>query len=280
MTSPPLIWPARLHHFRLNSPDPDRLADFYRRALGLDGRSVGEDLHHLAGPARAILLGPGPAATVPFIAFRLDDAARRDALRRRLRELAIEIEQSPSPLFAEDSFAVRDPDGLCLVFGVAEDDPAPGQGLPGRLQHIVFASSQPDELQTFYRDRLGFVESDRVVDQAGALTALFLRSDEEHHSYAAFRATAAGFDHFALETGGWTEIRDWADHFAGMRLPIWWGPGRHGPGNNLFFMVRDPDGNRIEISAELERMPHDQSYRIWPHEERTLNLWGQSWMRS
>ncbi len=280
MTSPPLIWPARLHHFRLNSPDPDRLAEFYHRALGLGDRVVGQDLHHLAARSRGILLGPGAPETVPYVAFGLDGARRLDALRRRLRELDIAIEESPSPLFAADAFAVRDPDGLGLVFGVPKDDPAPGDGLPGRLQHIVFASHQPDSLLTFYRDRLGFVESDRVVDPAGVLTALFLRSDEAHHSYAAFRAPAAGFDHFALETDGWTEMRDWADHFAGMQVPIWWGPGRHGPGNNLFFMVRDPDGNRIEISAELERMPHDQSYRTWPHEERTLNLWGQGWMRS
>lgn len=278
--SPPLIWPARLHHFRLNSPDPDRLAEFYQRALGLDRRTAGPDLHVLGSRARTILLGRGAAETVPYVAFRLDGAGHLAALRRRLRELDVAIEESPSPLFAADGFAVRDPDGLGLVFGVAEDDPAPDDGLPGRLQHIVFASGQPDTLLTFYRDRLGLVESDRVVDQVGMLTALFLRSDEEHHSYAAFRAAAAGFDHFALETDGWTAMRDWADHFARMRVPMWWGPGRHGPGNNLFFMVRDPDGNRIEISAELQRMPYDQSYRTWPHEERTLNLWGQSWMRS
>ena len=76
------------------------------------------------------------------------------------------------------------------------------------------------------------------------------------------------------------DIRDWGDHMASLRIPMWWGPGRHGPGNNLFFMVEDPDGYKVEFSAELELMPEEMRYRTWPHEERTLNLWGSAWMRS
>ena len=34
-------------------------------------------------------------------------------------------------------------------------------------------------------------------------------------------------------------------------ITLWWGPGRHGPGNNLFFMIEDPDGHKVEFSAEL-----------------------------
>jgi catechol 2,3-dioxygenase-like lactoylglutathione lyase family enzyme len=127
---------------------------------------------------------------------------------------------------------------------------------------------------------LGYVLSDEVVSDDGEVTAAFFRSDEAHHSYAAFRAAARRYDHHALEVDCWNDIRDWADRFAQLKVPIWWGPGRHGPGNNLFFMVRDPDGNRIELSAELERMPREMAHRSWPHDERTLNLWGAGWMRS
>ena len=122
--------------------------------------------------------------------------------------------------------------------------------------------------------------SDRVENDDRALTAGFVRSDPEHHSFAAFRASRPAFDHFALEAESWNDLRDWADHFAELRVPIWWGPGRHGPGNNLFLMIRDPDGNRIEISAEMEHMDHDAPHRVWPLEDRTLNLWGTAWMRT
>jgi catechol 2,3-dioxygenase len=123
------------------------------------------------------------------------------------------------------------------------------------------------------------VESDRVLE-GDELSAVFLRSDPEHHSFAAFRAPQSRPDHHCYETSGWLDIRDWADRMAKLRIPLWWGPGRHGPGNNLFFMIEDPDGHKVEFSAELELMPRHMPHRTWPHEQRTLNLWGSAWMRS
>jgi len=62
------------------------------------------------------------------------------------------------------------------------------------------------------------------------------------------------------------------------RIPLMWGPGRHGPGNNIFIFVEDPDKNWIEISAELEIM-YDRPAKNWPHEEYTLNSWGRGILR-
>ena len=75
-------------------------------------------------------------------------------------------------------------------------------------------------------------------------------------------------------------IRDWADHFARHGIKLAWGPGRHGPGNNLFVMIHDPDGNLIEISAELEVITGDRPAGIWPHEESTFNRWGSAALRT
>jgi hypothetical protein len=57
-----------------------------------------------------------------------------------------------------------------------------------------------------------------------------------------------------------------------------WGPGRHGPGNNLFVFIEDPDGNWIEISAELEVI-YGRPAKEWPHAPYTLNQWGTAIMR-
>jgi hypothetical protein len=67
---------------------------------------------------------------------------------------------------------------------------------------------------------------------------------------------------------------------ATLEIKLEWVPGGHGPGNNLFFMIRDPQGYLVEISAELEIMPDELVKRSWKHEERTLNLWGPAFMRS
>ena len=42
----------------------------------------------------------------------------------------------------------------------------------------------------------------------------------------------------------------------------------------------EDDGHKVEFSAELELMPKEMPHRTWPHEQRTLNLWGSAWMRS
>jgi len=256
---------------------------FYEKALGLASRPVGEGLWHLAGPERRLLIGRGDNETVAYSAFALDEPERLAALSAHFSAQGIAVEANPSPLFADAGFSIVDPDGQRLVFGVPSpevDAHAPATGRPGRTQHIVFATTDLPVITAFYRDALGYVVSDEVVAESGEATAAFFRSDEEHHSYAAFRADGPRYDHHAMEVRAWDDIRDWADHFATLEVPIWWGPGRHGPGNNLFIMVRDPDGNRIELSAELERMPRDMAGRVWPHNERTLNLWGAGWLRS
>jgi hypothetical protein len=95
-----------------------------------------------------------------------------------------------------------------------------------------------------------------------------------------FRAPEARFDHFSCEVADWTQLRDWADHMARSGIDLAWGIGRHGPGNDTFFMVRDADGNMGEISAELEVCQPGRAVGVWPHRPQTLNQWGVAIMRS
>ena len=94
-----------------------------------------------------------------------------------------------------------------------------------------------------------------------------------------FKSSKSGIDHHCYEAGDWNFVKNWCDHFASHNIQLMWGPGRHGPGNNLFVFIEDIDGNWIEISAELETV-HGRPVKNWPQEERTLNLWGNAIMRS
>ena len=268
-----MLWPATLHHLCRTSPEPERLARFYGELLGDRVEALPAGKWHVSGKGRHLVIAPGEKAAVPYFALLLADTGRlRDELEKKAR-----VESSPSPLFTDGAFAVRDPDGRTVVFGSSSEKPE-GQ-TEARLQHFVCASTRLDDMLVFYRDVLGMHESDRVLE-GDALAAVFLRSDPEHHSFAAFRAPESRADHHCYETRSWNDIRDWADRMAKLRIPLWWGPGRHGPGNNLFFMVEDPDGHKVEFSAELEHLPAGAPYRTWSHEQRTLNLWGSAWMRS
>lgn len=279
---PSPLWPAPLHHLALESADPERVADFLAATLRMRCERTPGGGAILAGPGRIIVVEPGSGAGARHVAYGLDSSERVAELEARFAGRGVPTEPAESPFLEAGAFRVFAPDGIALVFGVPAEAPpaADGSGLSGRLQHVVFRTPAPEPLLSFLVDEAGFVLSDRVENDDRALTAGFVRSDPEHHSFAAFRASRPAFDHFALEAEGWNDLRDWADHFADLRVPIWWGPGRHGPGNNLFLMIRDPDGNLIEISAEMEHMDRDAPPRVWPLEERTLNLWGTAWMRT
>jgi len=282
------LWPARLDHICLEAPEPETVAAFYRDVIGLTPILLQDGGIVLQGPQRRLVVGRGPAGGQPWSGFRLERAAQRDALRAHFAAQGLAIESSPSPVFDGASFAVRDPDGRRVVFGLPRDDFGdgdrrgplpPAAALAGRLQHVVVATADLPRLTAFYRDALGFLPSDVVLD-GETPSAIFLRADPEHHSFACFRAPEARPDHHAYEAASWNDLKDWADHLSRHDIRIWWGPGRHGPGNNLFLMAKDPQGYLFEISAELEVLPKEMAVRRWPHAEKTLNLWGPGWMRS
>ena len=274
------LWPARLHHLCRASAEPERLVRFYGALLGDRVEALAAGRWLVAGRGRMLVVEKGAAAAaVPWFALELRDGGHLQACRGALEAAGLRLEASPSPLLAPGAFAVADPDGRRVVLGLPSPAPRAGAGLSGRLQHFVCASTRLEQMLEFYCRRLGMIESDRVLEGA-ELSAAFLRSDPEHHSFAAFRAPESRADHHCYETDSWNDIRDWADRMAQLRIPLWWGPGRHGPGNNLFFMIEDPDGHKVEFSAELELMPKEMPGRSWPHEQRTLNLWGPAWMRS
>ena len=273
------LWPARLHHLRRDSREPERLARFYGELLGDSVEALPNGDWLVQGHGRRLVVGSGTSGSVPYFALAMRDATQLSEYAGALKRLGVVREPSPSPLFADGAFAVADPDGRRVVFGIPVRVPGIRSALAGRLQHFVCASTRVPEMLAFYRDTLGASESDRVLEN-DEIAAVVLRSDPEHHSFATFRASESRPDHHCYETSSWNDIRDWGDRMASLRIPLWWGPGRHGPGNNLFFMIEDTDGHKVEFSAELELMPKDTAFRTWPHEQRTLNLWGSAWMRS
>jgi catechol 2,3-dioxygenase len=269
---------AYLHHMQLQSSDSAQLAAFYAGAMDMTARQLGNGDWLCEGPLRRMLFTQGEDRRLGYAAFACRDADGLAAIRARAEAGGVPILPSPSTLFGEDAFAAQDPDGNRIVFGLAQQEP-PRPGLRGPLQHLTFASQDPDAFERFYVDKLGLLVSDAVRDADGQLMVVWMRTNHEHHTLSCFRHARQGMDHHSYEAGDWSVIKDWCDRMGDRRIPLMWGPGRHGPGDNLFVFVEDPDGNWIEISAELE-VVHDRPMKVWPHEERTVNLWGRGILRA
>lgn len=279
MTKTAVLAGAYLHHLAFESSKPARLAAFYGAAMDMVVTQLSQSDWRCEGPGRRLLVGLGTDKQMGYAGFACRDKAGLTALRLRAQQEDLDILDSPSPYFQSGAFALRDPNGQTLCFGVAQPAPPCLAGLPGPVQHLTFAATDVEAFVAFYQGKLGFSLTDRVVQDDGGLATAFVTSNHEHHTLACFKSDRNGMDHHSYEAGDWAYIRDWCDHFATQDIQLAWGPGRHGPGNNLFVFITDPDGNWIEVSAELEVI-YDRGAVDWPHHPRTLNKWGCAMMRS
>jgi catechol 2,3-dioxygenase len=271
---------AYLHHLHLHSPDPDRLAAFYASAMDMTATVTGADSWSVSGPSRRLLISRGPAKRLAHAAFAVRDAEGLSGLRAHAQANGLEPKAAECPMFAPGAFSIVDPDENLILFGLAKHAASEqDRRLRAPLQHLTLATRDVKAIENFYAGKLGFGVSDRVVRENGEVTTSFMRGNHEHHNLACFYQDRQGIDHHSYEAGEWDTLRDWCDWLAEKGLQLMWGPGRHGPGNNLFIFVADPDENWIEISAEIEVI-HDREVKHWPHAERTLNLWGCAIMRS
>ena len=274
-----LLAGAYLHHLCFESPNPEKLSDFYGKIMQMKPQSIGANAWLCSGKNRQILIKEGMKNRLEFAAFSCRDEGGLNLLKERVKEEGIEVINLQPDLFQNDAISIVDQDGHNISFGLSKPNMNAESVLNGPLQHLTFSTLNVEKFVDFYVGKLGFCISDRVLHSNGNLATCFVRSNHEHHTVACFKSDRIGVDHHSYEAGEWNAIRDWCDHFASMNIELMWGPGRHGPGNNLFVFVEDPDGNWIEISAELEVI-HGRPSKDWPQEERTLNLWGKAILRS
>ena len=193
---------AYLHHLALTSADPARLAEFYGRVMQMPATRADNDQWVCRGPWRDLLIVRGRDNALGFAAFACRDEEGLALLRSHIEAHRTSIEPSPSPLFDERAFAVRDPEGNVLVFGLAAERPEEaGRALRGPLQHVTVNSTDMAAMEKFYAGNLGFALSDRVRDESGRVTTVFVRSTHEHHTVGMFLKDKAGLDHHSYEAG-------------------------------------------------------------------------------
>lgn len=271
-----------LNHIGLNTLDTTLIGDFYHNVLQMKLENLTDGRVVASAKDRKIVFTQAPEKGLGFGAYSADSIETLTVLKSRLESEGCEILPCISPLYTDKSaFSIVDPDGNTQCFAVQPHQESSDRAvLAGRLQHLVVTTTDINRMVDFYSRVIGFSISDKVLDDDGKVKVCFLRGDHEHHCFAIFDAGTVRLDHHCYEAVDWNLIRDWADHLVAKDVPIVWGPGRHGPGNNAFLMFNDVDGNWLEISAELEHVAEDKLVGVWEHCEKTLNQWGKGLLRS
>jgi catechol-2,3-dioxygenase len=140
---------------------------------------------------------------------------------------------------------------------------------PRRFGHVTFLSSDFERTSKVITGFLGFRLSDTVPGQFD-----WYRCNSDHHGIGLGNGPDV-LHHYAWELRSFEEYRLLADHLLLHGRQLVWGPGRHGPGHNIFAYFLDPDGGMIELYTDLLEIFDEANYT--PSEftvESAGNVWG------
>jgi catechol-2,3-dioxygenase len=170
-------------------------------------------------------------------------------------------------------FAVVDPDNrlLRISAGVEHYAEAPDRpASPRKISHVVLNTPQLETCLAFYESALGFRVSDWSEDQM-----VFIRCNTDHHSIAFNRAEHSSLNHIAFEMPSLDDQMRGIGRLKSHEVPIAWGIGRHGPGNNVFSYFRDPNDFVIEYTSEVEQIDEaTHEPQVWKRVPHLMDRWG------
>lgn len=273
---------VRVAEVHVGVRDPAATAAFLVDALDLHQTSApdGERLTaegeygHLPPRSMLRLIHSDEELTLERVVFEFRGDADRRGLLVRLADHGVEHGTDES-----GSVIVESPDGVVIECrdraAPLDEELAPSSIRPRRLGHVNLAVPDSKASAAFFTDVLGLALSEQVGE-----FLYFLRAGSDHHNLGlrggAVRPTV---HHVAFEVPGWETYRIICDRLAAIGHRVEYGPGRHGPGHNLFVYLVDPhSGLRIELYADMAHIDDDEHHipKVWARGDRaiTMNSWG------
>lgn len=246
---------------------------FYADHFGLEP-------HHIT--LESAILGTPGADRAPVM-LRKGEFPRLAALSYAYREMA-DLDrarddadhQGLSPRLTADGFAINSPDGTELRFHVGSDASASGSqsavDRPLYMSHVVLNSREPARLVSFFRDQLGFEISDRYEKDL----LIFMKCDQpQHHCLGVAPAEIDGLNHFAMDCGTIDALMRGVSRMKTLGHEPIWGPGRHGPGGNIFCYFEDPSGFVPEYTCDVIQIDDPERWHpaVWERKAENGNVW-------
>ena len=270
-----------IRHVGLLSPAIAAHADYHLEVLGL--QSAGEDRHarylRAASPEHHILsLHPADRTGLHHLAFSLDGREAVDAAATELERRGTTLVAQPDDLDEPGGgYGLRflDPENRCIELSAGVAEHPNGWSTrkvgPRRLCHVGLNTPWFDQIVEFYTDFLGFRVSDWIEDQM-----VFLRCGRRHHVIVFNRADHTSVNHVAYAMANVDDVMKGVSKLRALGQDPDWGPGRHGPGNNIFCYYKDPAGYVVEFSSDLEYIEDEAMHEpaVWRRVPETSDLWG------
>ena len=258
---------VRLRSVELELPDVAKAADFLGGAWGLIpvGASGGTQFFRGTG-THPYILSITKASSPAVVAITFSGSA--DEIQKTDRTFDV-----PG---GGKGFEIRGPEAQTYRFIIESSPPAPlpaERDKPIQLSHAVLNSADQEASERFAVEKLGFVVSDRTAHMR------FLRCNRKHHCVAYAKSALPSLNHIAFEMKDVDAVMRGIARLREAGYEAVWGPGRHGPGNNVFGYFIAPYGGVIEYTAEVSEVGDD--YKVgtpedWKWPPGRIDHWGLS----
>jgi len=273
----------RLRSVELRVPQAAAAAQFLEEVWGLfpvgaaGAKSGGTRFFRGTGDHPYILSitdakAPGVAAIT--LAGAPDEIMQAKARASRANARARPVAEFDAPGGGE-GFIVQGPEGQIyqLIAETARPAPLQDRDKPIQVTHAVVNAVSREESERFAVEVLGFKVSDRTRHMT------FVRCNRKHHSLAFAHAEAASLNHIAFEMEDIDAVMRGIGRMRDAGFQIAWGPGRHGPGNNVFGYFIAPFGAIVEYTSEVSEV--DDRYKVggpedWKWPAGRIDHWGVS----
>ena len=237
-------------------------ADFYIKVWALDEVAVDGDGIHLratGGEHHVLTIRERPKPTLLGVNFAAPDRTTVDQLCAKAKSYGVKVLGDPAPLSGAVGggygFRFETPDGLPMSIssdGTQHLDVVLDRSRPTKISHVVLNSADADEQMPFFIDVLGFRRSDSTHMME------FLRCCSDHHSIAIVRGSGPSLNHVAYELPNIDGLMRGTGRVKRNGFDIEWGVGRHGPGNNVFYVAEYT--TELDQIDEATHVPQDAQY--------------------
>lgn len=270
---------TKLASLHLRTPALEESVDYYTRSFGLDLRTRDDQRATFSGarqPTKVLEISKGDAAGIAGLSFAMRSSDDLQSSARSLAAKGFTVSAGDPADVTNSSFSVSDPDGHRIEFVLDEgpsDELATPDGRPLYVSHVVLNSRQPLAMTSFFVDVLGFKIADRY--ERDLLT--FLRcAQPQHHCLGISPGEAESLNHFSLDVGSIDALMKSVGRMQKNGFKPVWGPGRHGPGGNVFCYFEDPTGFVSEFTCDVLQIEDEDAWvpQEWPRVPETANVWG------
>jgi catechol-2,3-dioxygenase len=269
----------RLRAVELEVTDAGAAAEFLERHWGLLPAGTQGGVRHFRGTGDhpyilSIAQSSQPAVVAITFAGTAEevDCVRARAAAQGTRAEGVAAFDAPG---GGSGIVVHGPESQVYRFVTEAPPLAPvaDRDRPIQITHAVLNSADVAACERFVEGVLGF----RVSDRTRAMT--FVRCNRKHHALAFAHAQSASLNHIAFEMPDLESVMRGIGRMRDAGVECVWGPGRHGPGNNVFGYFLAPFGGIIEYTAEVSEVGDD--YRVgtpedWKWPPGRIDHWGVS----